>query len=372
MLPPYLLNLIYIVGGVLIAVLLARIVYKWFAKKPSAGTSSTPVESEAPSVAQEQPQTVNGVYDSPSYRTKLFTDDSLEEEELSKLDSEEVGHHDGSDRVLGPATGTLAQMLPETEERHREWRKTLRTAGYLSPHAMQNFNALRYLAIILPLLVLGGLLLIVPKTLEIPLLIAILVVPAVCWALAGIYVRNLAQERKNAIEQGLPDAVDMLNMCVSQGLTVQHSFGRISKQIKPAYPDLSQEFAIVEEQADIGSLPQALDNFADRVDIPEVHSFTTLLTQTDRMGTSVSQALTDYSDSVREGLRQRADEKANKAGFKLLFPTVLCLMPAVYMFLLGPAIVAWNDFSKDGLDLIRGSRAMIEEAGIDSDTPVQP
>ena len=66
------------------------------------------------------------------------------------------------------------------------------------------------------------------------------------------------------------------------------------------------------------------------------------------MGTSISDALNTYSDTMRESLRQRADEKGNRATFRLLFPTVLCLMPAVYLFLLGPAVVALADFFNSG------------------------
>jgi tight adherence protein C len=140
----------------------------------------------------------------------------------------------------------------------------------------------------------------------------------------------------------------MLNMCVSQGLTVQDSLRRISRDLLPVYPDLGRELAIVCEQADVGSLEHALENLAERIDVAEVRSFTSLLIQTERMGTSVAAALTEYSDNIRESLRQRADEKANRATFKLLFPTVLCLMPAVYMFLLGPAVIELSKFFNEG------------------------
>jgi tight adherence protein C len=137
-------------------------------------------------------------------------------------------------------------------------------------------------------------------------------------------------------------------MCVSQGLTVTDSLKTISHDFETVYPALSQELKIVSEQSDIGTFQQALENLSHRVDVPEVHSFTSLLIQTERMGTSVSEALLEYSDSIRESLRQRADEKANQAAFKLLFPTVLCLMPAVYMFLLGPATMELSNFFTDG------------------------
>ena len=148
-------------------------------------------------------------------------------------------------------------------------------------------------------------------------------------------VKNRAKSRRTEVEQAIPDMMDMLNMCVSQGLTVPASLARIAHDLKPVYPALAQELSIAVDQAQVGTLNEALQNFANRIDLPQVDSFASLLTQTERMGTSVSDALTDYSDTMRESLRQRADERANQASFSLLFPTVLCLMPAVFMFLMG-------------------------------------
>jgi tight adherence protein C len=102
--------------------------------------------------------------------------------------------------------------------------------------------------------------------------------------------------------------------------------------------------------------------FSRRVDVPEVHSFTSLLVQTERMGTSISEALTEYSDNMRETMRQRADEKSNAAAFKLLFPTVLCLMPAVYLFLLGPAIIELsNFFNRGGREILNRGGSVVRE-----------
>lgn len=146
----------------------------------------------------------------------------------------------------------------------------------------------------------------------------------------------------------MPDMLDMLNMCVSQGLTIPSSMKRIANDLKPVYPALAMELSIVQRQAEIGNLRIALDNFADRVSVPEVDSFVSLMTQSERMGTSVSDALTEYANTMRESLRQRTDEKANKAAFKLMFPTVLFMMPAVFMFLMGPAILELQDFFDQG------------------------
>lgn len=138
------------------------------------------------------------------------------------------------------------------------------------------------------------------------------------------------------LKRGRPDVLDLLNMCVSQGMTPLTAMKRVTQELKDVYPEITEELRIVAEQAEIGTLQQALENIRMRLDIPDVHSFTNLLLQTERMGTSVSVALGEYAERMRESLRQRADQKANQASFKLLFPTVLCLMPAVYMFLPGP------------------------------------
>ena len=251
---------------------------------------------------------------------------------------------DDSDYVLGAATPSLAEMLPESDERKEAVAASLRNAGFYSAHAWHNLAAIRILGIVLSILFCGSLLLIVPERLE-PYVIGAMVVFAIlAWSLPTMWVRTRAKARLEEMGRGMPDMLDLLNMCVSQGMTVPTALARVSKELDPVYPALAKELKIVTDQARVGTLDQALRGFSNRVDLPEVHSFTSLLIQTERMGTSMSEALTEHSDNMRESFRQRADEKANAATFKLLFPTVLCLMPAVFMFLLGPAMIELNDF----------------------------
>lgn len=261
---------------------------------------------------------------------------------------------------LAPA---LAPLLPETEERRRESRRELQAAGYYQPNAGQVLAAVRYLGVMGPLVLLGLLMVWVPAPLELPVAVMLLLAPPLGWAMPGLYVKQRARARTAEIEGAMPDLLDMLNMCVSQGLTVSDSLRRISREFRPVYPALARELAIVCRQAEIGSLRQALQNFGRRIDLPDVHSFTSLLIQTEQMGTSLSGALAEYSDTMRETLRQQADERANKSAFQLLFPTVLCLMPAIYLFLLGPAVVELSDFFGEGGDrgLIDRNQRVIEE-----------
>jgi tight adherence protein C len=267
---------------------------------------------------------------------------------VPRLEPDQVPTSGTGDYVFGLLTPVLAALLPESAERRAIVKKELITAGYHQPHAWQNLAAVRYLGIMLPLFFIGLLIVLLPRQLEPAAVGLLLFLPAIGWAVPRLLVRNQARERLSEIEVGMPDMLDMLNMCVSQGMTIPDSLMRVSRELSPVYPALAQELNIMSDQAQIGSLEQALENFADRIDAPDVHSFTTLLIQTSRMGTSVSQALSDYSDNMRESLRQRADEKANTATFKLLFPTVACLMPAVFLFLLGPAIIQLSDFFNNG------------------------
>lgn len=284
------------------------------------------------------------------------------EEHMPRVLANEVPGVDDGDRTFGSMLNpTLAAMLPDTPERQEEARKELCAAGYYNPHALENLAALRYTLMMLSIIFFGVLVLLLPARFE-PLAVAGLVIgPILGWALPMLQIRSKAAERTREINRAMPDLLDMLNMCVSQGLTVTDAMRRIVREFRGVYPALSQELSIVLEQARINDLHTALESFGKRINLPEVHSFTSLLIQTDRMGTSVTQSLTTYSDTMRESLKQRADEKGNRATFRLLFPTVLCLMPAVYLFLLGPAVNELSKFfNQGGVNQIDGGSRAIQ------------
>lgn len=318
------LNLYYLLGVAAIALYVAYKMVRWLLKQRPA----------APANLATLPRSTREV--TPESRDAF---DSIEEE---------YPYFDQSDYLFGRFTSTLAAMMPTSAEGRQTLTRALRNAGYYSPHAWHNLNAVRYLFMMGPILICGVLLVLVPAEFESPVIVAMVIGTALGWALPGLYVRSKAADRLREIGNGVPDMLDLLNMCVSQGMTVTSALGRVGRDITPVYPALAKEMKIVTEQASVGSLSQSLTNLSRRVDLPEIHSFAALLNQTERMGTSVSEALSEYSDNMRESMKQRADEKANSATFKLLFPTVLCLMPAVYLFLMGPAVVELNRFFQSG------------------------
>ncbi len=258
--------------------------------------------------------------------------------------------------VFGPITPSIAQLLPETAARREVQRKSLLGAGYRSRASWLNLTATRFVLAFFALISIGFWLIMAPPSFEPWLLAMIVVVPMLMWAIPPLVVSVKASDRKIDIERGLPDVLDMLNMGVSQGLSVEQCFRRISGELSEAHPALADELRLVTQQSDVGSLSQALRNLNYRIDSPEVSSFTSLLIQSESTGTSISRALGDYSDSIRSSLKERADSRANAASFKLLFPVALCLMPSVFLFLLGPAIVQLSDFLTNGAEALNSDR----------------
>lgn len=246
--------------------------------------------------------------------------------------------------VFGTLTPSIAQLLPETDARRELQRKSLVAAGYHSRASWLNLSAIRFVLSFLSLVVVGIWLIMAPPAIEPWLLGMLVMAPMFMWAMPPLIVAFKASERKTDVERGLPDVLDMMNMGVSQGLTVPQSLKRISREIAVAHPALAEELRIVDQQSEVGSLPQALKNFGQRIDSTEINSFISLLVQSESTGTSITKALTEYSDSIRASLKERADARANAASFKLLFPVALFLMPSVFLFLLGPAIVQMSDF----------------------------
>jgi tight adherence protein C len=154
----------------------------------------------------------------------------------------------------------------------------------------------------------------------------------------------MAAGRKRRIEESLPDAMDMITMCTSAGLPLQHSIARVSDELQSTHPDLSYELRIVGRQTEAGSLNSAIQQFAKRMDAPEIHSVAAMVWQAEQQGASVAGAFHTFADQVRMNRRQRAEEAGNKAAFKMLFPLIFCLAPAVYLMLLGPAVLELRDF----------------------------
>jgi len=320
---------------------------------PVVSAPITPVEPPRPAPLRVSTLPVSSTTAGALSPTRLYASD------LPRVEPADTPLAGNEDRTFGMLNPTLATFLPDTNERREETKLELLTAGRYQPHALENLQATRYVLMILGLIVGGTFLIMLPPRFEPWCIGALIVLPLLGWAIPRLIVKSEAAARKSEIEKGMPDMLDMLNMCVSQGMTMPVALERVGVELETVHPELHKELKIVSEQTKIGSLDHAMHNFRRRIDVPEVHSFANLMMQTERMGTSVSQALAEYSDNMRAALKQRADEKGNRAAFKLLFPTVLCLMPAIYLFLLGPAVISFSRNWVDTQSRIRESTERI-------------
>jgi tight adherence protein C len=155
-----------------------------------------------------------------------------------------------------------------------------------------------------------------------------------------LWLQHVSDKRKTKIINGFPDALDLLVVCIEAGLGLDAAIFRTGAELAIAHPDLCEELHLVSLELRAGlPRPTALTNFAWRCDIPEVKSLVALLIQTDRFGTSVGQALRVHSDAMRTQRTQRAEELAGKLPVKLLFPLMFFIFPAIFIVILGPAVV---------------------------------
>src|SRR5206468_5798791 len=127
-----------------------------------------------------------------------------------------------------------------------------------------------------------------------------------------------------------------------------NSLARVTDELRFAYPVLAEEFAIIRRQTELRSLEFALIQFAERVNMPQIRNLQVLLAQSENLGTDAVSVLREYADDLRVNMRQRADEMANKAPFKLLFPAYLMAFGAGIL-LISPAVLEFQNFRQRNL-----------------------
>jgi tight adherence protein C len=223
----------------------------------------------------------------------------------------------------------------------REGRDALRTglvrAGFRGPEAVFIFLGLKIVCAVL--FVIGWIMF--AATTGKPLGNALFW--TVACAVEGFYLPTLVlawlkNERHDNILAALPDSLDLMVVCVEAGLGMTPALQRVSSEMRVASKALSEEFALVHQQMQTGlSRTDALRNLAQRTGVDDIYALVAMLIQTDRLGTSVANALRSHADAMRTKRRQRAEQLARKAAVKLAFPLVFLILPALLIVILGPA-----------------------------------
>jgi tight adherence protein C len=169
------------------------------------------------------------------------------------------------------------------------------------------------------------------------------------FSLPSVWLGRVTANRQKQIRNGLPDALDLMIVCIEAGSSIDQSILKASDELDLAYPALAEELRLITTEMRAGKPRlEAFKNFASRTKVDEVRSLVSMLVQTDRFGTSVAQALRTHAEVSRTKRRQNAEERAAKIGVKLVFPLVFCLFPALYVAILGPAVVQYVTEFKPG------------------------
>ena len=160
------------------------------------------------------------------------------------------------------------------------------------------------------------------------------IVAAIGYLLPSIYLNNRVASRVGSITRTLPDALDLMVVCVEAGFGINQSLGQVADEFRSKSPIVADEFGLVVQQIRAGkSTTDALRELADRTGVSDISSLVALLVQTERFGTSVANALRVHAESMRIVRMQRAEERAQKATLKLILPSTMIFGALLLIFL---------------------------------------
>jgi len=233
----------------------------------------------------------------------------------------------------------LNRVAPISAKEQKKLQLKLTHAGYRSPNAPIIFRAIQMLSLALfPLTTMAGLFL-AGKTLDDSMLYiggALLF----GFMLPDKVLSYKVNSRQDRLRCGVADALDLLVVSVEAGLGLNMALNRVADEMKGVHPDIAEEFALVNTEIRMGrQREEALRNLAERSGVEDLRSLCAMLIQTDRFGTSIARAIRVYSEALRTKRRQRAEQAAQKAAVKMLFPLAVFLFPTLFIILLGPSAI---------------------------------
>jgi tight adherence protein C len=160
----------------------------------------------------------------------------------------------------------------------------------------------------------------------------------ISYLVPDILLQRLIKRRREKIRLGIPDAVDLLVICVDAGLGLDQAMLRVGRELGTSHPEMYEELLQINREQRAGKLRiDAWQAMADRCKLQEIDGFVNMLMQTERFGTPIARALSNFGDGIRQKRRQRAEELAAKTTVKIIFPLVFFIFPCIFIVLLGPA-----------------------------------
>jgi tight adherence protein C len=247
-----------------------------------------------------------------------------------------------------------ALLKPQTELEQSAIKIRLANAGFRSESAAGIFQGIRVVSFVTFTLI--GVVLFVVMKVQLPATPKVLDIDTgiIFFIAFGMFLPNvilwyLKSQRQMAIFLTLPDALDLMVVCVESGLGLDAALRRVTDEMKDHAKVLCEELALANFQLQMGRpRREVLHDLGVRTGVDDVRSLAAILIQADRFGSSIAQALRVQSDSMRTRRRQYAEEKAAKTAVQLIFPLVLFIFPGIFVVLVGPAAIQiWENLNPE-------------------------
>ena len=246
------------------------------------------------------------------------------------------GFRQAQRRTLQKILIDIGKLVPTSAKRVGYTKRMLARAGFRRPEAI---TAMQGAKTILPILLLSAVYF--TKVYERNPLFILGFAGALGYLLPEFWLGARVKKRQKVLRTSLPDALDLLVVCVEAGLGLDQSLMRVAQELRIAHPELCDEMDLVGAEIRMGKTRiEALRELASRTGVDDIKSWVAMLVQTDRFGTSVAQSLRVHSDDLRTKRRQRAEEMAAKTTVKMVPALVFFIFPALFVVILGPAAIS--------------------------------
>jgi tight adherence protein C len=253
-----------------------------------------------------------------------------------KVSSQVLKKEDGGPSLIQQIGQAASKpFMPSSREKQSKMRRELGRAGVYNPSAIRAVQGCKVIFLAAGLM--GGY---VGGVLSHNLFMFLSIGGLAGYLLPTLWLRLKIKGNQKSLDYGLPDALDLMVVCVEAGMTVDSSMQRVGEELALVHPALSREFGIAHMETRVGLARQdALRNMGTRTGNAALLSLAAMLNQADRFGTSIAQALRIHAESMRITRQHKAEEMAAKSSVKMTFPLVLCIFPATFIVLLGPVMI---------------------------------
>jgi tight adherence protein C len=242
-------------------------------------------------------------------------------------------------KVLEAAAPSFAKPLrPQNEYDANKLKQKLAYAGFRNESDITLFLSLKFVGLCVGAFLGGGMLLL--TGLNQRALMSTVFAAGGGFYLPDLVVMLLARKRKESIFLALPDALDLMVVCVEAGLGLDQAMRKVAEEMKKSHRVIAEEFGLCNLHLQMGRpRTRVLSDLGNRTGVEDLSALASILIQADKFGSSIAQALRVQSDSMRTRRRQIAEEKAAKTAVKLIFPLVLFIFPGIFVVLVGPAAI---------------------------------